>query len=65
MSTIPNSHTGISVIFDRTISVTRSEFSINGQTFLIRLGGSVSSGRTLLWILVTFLGVPQVREVPF
>ena len=65
MSTIPNSHTGISVIFDRTISVTRSEFTINGQTFLIRLGGSVSSGRTLLWILVTFLGVPQVREVPF
>ena len=59
---VPNSNTGIAVIFDRTISVTRSKFSINSQTFLTRLGGSVSSGRTLLWILVTLLGASQVNK---
>ena len=52
--------TGIVLVFDLTLSVTHSTFSINGQTFLTRLGGSVSSGRTLLWILVTLLGAPQV-----
>ena len=62
MSNIPSSETGIKLVFDRTISVTRSAISINGQTFLTRLGGSVSSGRTLLWILVTLLGAPQVIQ---
>ena len=45
------------LVFDKTISVARSTFSINSQTFLTRLGGSVSTGRTLLWILVTVLEV--------
>ena len=62
MSNIPSSETGIKLVFDRTISVTRSAISINGQTFLTRLGGSVSSGRTLLWILVTLIEAPQVIQ---
>ena len=62
---VPSSKTGIAVIFDRTISVTRSTFSINSQTFPTRLGGSVSSGRTLLWILVTLLGASQVYVYDF
>ena len=37
-------------IFDPVVSVTRSSFAISGQTLVTRLGGSVSSGRTLLWI---------------
>ena len=45
------------LVFDKTISVARFTFSINSQTFLTRLGGSVSTGRTLLWILVTVLEV--------
>ena len=57
----PSSMTGIQLVFDQTIKVTRSTFSINEQTFLTRLGGSVSSGRTLLWLLVTLLGAPQVN----
>ena len=56
-----SSETRVELVFDRTISVTRSTFSINEQTFLTRLGGSVSSGRTLLWILITLLGVPKVK----
>ena len=49
------------LVFDKTIEVARSTFSINSQTLLTRLGGSVSSGRTLLWILLTLLGASQVN----
>ena len=48
------------LMFEKTLEVEHSTFSINGQTFLTRLGGSVSSGRTLLWILVSLLGASQV-----
>ena len=47
--------------FDKTLEVDHSDFSIDSQTFLARLGGSVSSGRTLLWILVSLFGVAQVE----
>ena len=61
LHTVPQpGSTIVNVVFDRTVEVTRSTFNINGQTLLTRLGGSVSSGRTLLWILVTLLGASQV-----
>ena len=47
--------------FDKTIEVARSSFSIDGQTLLTRLGGSVSSGRTLVWIILTILAGSQVN----
>ena len=53
--------TWLVLVFDKTHEVGHSAFSIDGQTFLTRLGGSVSSGRTLLWILVTVFGAVQVR----
>ena len=63
LHTVPQpGSTIINVVFDRTLEVSRSTFSINGQTLLTRLGGSVSSGRTLLWILVTLLGASQVTS---
>ena len=43
------------LIFDKTIKVAHSSFSIDGGTLLTRLGGSVSSGRTLLWIILAIL----------
>ena len=43
------------VIFDKRLGVSHSTFSISGQTLLARLGGSVSSGRTLLWILLSIM----------
>ena len=52
------------LVFEKTFEVGHSSFSINEQTFLTRLGGSVSSGRTLLWILVSFLGALQVKVYP-
>ena len=57
-SAIPS--TVLMVIFDKKLEVAHSTFSIDGQTLLTRLGGSVSSGRTLLWILVSILAVSQV-----
>ena len=45
----------IQLTFEPVISVTRSSFSISPQTLTGRLGGSVSSGRTLLWGLLTVL----------
>ena len=50
----------VQMVFDKTLRVSRSTFSIDSQTFLARMGGSVSSGRTLLWLLVTLLGASQV-----
>ena len=48
------------IVFDKKLDVVHSTFRIDEQTFLTRLGVSVSSGRTLLWILVTLLGASQV-----
>ena len=63
-SSISNT-TGLFLVFEKTLVVGHSTFSINSQTFLTRLGGSVSSGRTLLWILVSLLGASQVMLYPY
>ena len=60
LHTAPHPHTMIILVFDETVEVTSSTFSIDGWTFLSSLGGSVSSGRTVLWILVTMIGAAQV-----
>ena len=52
--------THLVLVFDKTVEVGHSAFSIDGQTFLTRLGGSVASGRTLLWILLSLFGASQV-----
>ena len=51
-------------MFEKILEVGHSTFSINEQTFVTRLGGSVSGGRTLLWILVSLLGASQVYLFP-
>ena len=64
VQTTPSGVTGVTYLvlaFDKILEVDHSDFSIDGQTFLARLGGSVSSGRTLLWILVSLLGAAQVE----
>ena len=48
------------IVFDKMVNVVHSGFSIDGQTLLARLGGSVSSGRTLLWVLLTILAAAEV-----
>ena len=60
LQNVPHDYSTMLVAFDRTVDVTHSTFSINEQTLLTRLGGSVSSGRTLLWILVSLLGATKV-----
>ena len=46
--------------FDPVVSVTRSSFSLSGQNLAIEVGGSVSSGRTLLWALLSLVTAYQL-----
>ena len=52
----------LAIVFDSKVDIVHSSFKIDEQTLLTRLGGSVSSGRTLLWILVGLLGAFQVMS---
>ena len=56
----PSKGLKVIIMFENSIVVTESRFSINGATLLTRFGGSVSSGRTLLWILLSILALTQV-----
>ena len=51
----------VEITFDNVVQVVHSTLSINEQTFLTRLGGSVSSGRTLLWVVLALVGMSKVR----
>ena len=48
------------LIFDKRLEVSDSHFSIDGQTLLTKLGGWVSGGQTLHWVLVSILATSQV-----
>ena len=53
--------TSLVITFDNAVEIKHADLSIDAQTFLTRLGGSVSSGRTLLWMFLTLLGAFQVH----
>ena len=50
---LPSDRSRIQLDFDPTVDIVRIGFRINFQTFLTRLGGAVSFGRTGLWIFVS------------
>ena len=54
--------TTLVIVFDSKVDIVHSSFKIDEQTFVTRLGGSVSSGRTLLWILLGLLGTFEVNQ---
>ena len=56
----PFPYTVLHIVFDQKISVLRSRLSIYEINFLTQSGGFIGCGRTLLWILVSLLGVTQV-----
>ena len=56
-----NNQMSVEITFDNVVQVVHSTLSIDDQTFLTRLGGSVSSGRTLLWIFLALIGMNKVR----
>ena len=58
----PSQSISLILVFDDTIDVANTFLSIDGQTLLTRLGGSVSSGRTLLWILGIIFAASQVSR---
>ena len=59
---IPYTGTSLIITFNPKVAITKSKFRIDAQTLLTRFGGSVSSGRTLLWILLGLVGASQVRS---
>lgn len=61
-SVVPYSSTQIFIVFDETVDVTRSRFSINANTFLTKLGGLIGVGRTLLWVLISLLAICKVTK---
>ena len=50
----------IGITFDPVVSVTRSSFSLSGENLATMVGGSVSSGRTLLWALLSLVSASQL-----
>ena len=50
---VPSDRTRIHLYFDNTVDIVRISFRVDFQTFLTRLGGAVSFGRTGLWIFIT------------
>ena len=54
--------TTLVIVFDSKVDIVHSSFKVDEQTFVTRLGGSVSSGRTLLWILLGLLGTFEVNQ---
>ena len=58
----PSPSMSLNLVFDDTIDVANTFLSIDGQTLLTRLGGSVSSGRTLPWILGIIFAASQVSR---
>ena len=61
----PRNRIYVQITFENSVEVVRSTFSVDEQTFLTRLGGSVSSGRTLLWIFLTLVGIFEVKRVRY
>ena len=62
LASTPWTYTALNIVFERTVDVTRSRFSIDGPTFLTKSGGFIGVGRTLLWILAILLGTAQVTK---
>ena len=52
--------TQLNIIFDKTVAVVHTKLIHNLEETLRGLGGQISVGRTLLWVLLSIVAVPQV-----
>ena len=46
---------GLYIQFDKEVEVITSQFMINAETFLTRMGGVIGVGKELLWIILLCL----------
>ena len=46
---------GVNILFDKSVTVTESHFSINFLTLLTRIGGAVGVGKEGLWLITIAL----------
>ena len=51
------------IVFSKDIEHTKTYFSFNIQTLLTGFGGAVSSGQTLMWIVITLFLLKKFRQM--
>ena len=52
----------VKIVFPRRVKLIRTSFLMNTQNLLTGFGGAISSGQTLMWIIVTILGLAKALE---
>ena len=52
----------IKIVFDQTVAVTKTSFLIGVTDLLTGIGGAISFGRTLLWIIVSSVGLVKIIQ---
>ena len=50
----------VRIVFSRKVTITKTYFLMSIPGFLTGLGGAVSGGRTLMWLLVTLQGCSTI-----
>ena len=50
----------IKVVLDNTVDLTQTHFLIGVPSLLSGLGGAISGGRTLLWFIISILGLCKI-----
>ena len=52
----------LKIVFSRNVILTRTSFLISIHNLLTGVGGAISGGRTLMWVLLTILGFTKLAE---
>ena len=50
----------VKIVISKKVRLTRTYFLISIPNFLNMLGGAVSSGQTLVWVIVTSIGIAKI-----
>ena len=52
----------IKIVFDQTVELTKTSFLMGIPSLLTGIGGAISFGRTLLWIIVLIIGALKIVQ---
>ena len=52
----------IKIVFDQTVDLTKTSFLMSLIDLLTGIGGAISFGRTLLWIIVIIIGLMKMLQ---
>ena len=60
--TIDQKENMIKIVFDQTVDLTKTCFLMVIPSLLTGIGGAISFGRTLLWIIVLIIGALKIIQ---